>query len=288
MLNPWPAGDPRRALTVDQQIAEVNAATLDEIRAFHRDYYGATSGQIAIVGDFDPKQVEKQVEALFSGWKSKVEYARLEDPYREVRALATRIEVPDKESAVFASALPFRMKDSHPDYPSLAIAGFMTGGGFLSSRLATRLRQKDGLCYGVGSWMGVPALDDSASMGGWAIYAPQNADKLENGFREEIEKVATAGFAADELDEARKGWLQQRQVSRAQDGELVGKLANYEYLGRTLAWDATVEDAVRVVKVEDVNAAVKRHVDPKAMSLVMAGSFNAPLEPGLPVASTPD
>ena len=287
-VNPWPVGDPRRALSVDEQIAELKAATLDDVRAFHRDYYGATSGQIAIVGDFDPAEVEKLLGELFSGWKSKVQYARLEDPYREVRSLATRIEVPDKESAVFASALPFRMKDSDPDYPALAIAGFMTGGGFLNSRLATRLRQKDGLCYGVGSWMGVPALDDSASLGGWAIYAPQNADKLEKGFREEIEKVATTGFEAAELDEARKGWLQQRQVSRSQDGELVSKLASNEYLGRTLSWDEKVESAVRTVKVEEVNAAVKRHVDPHALSLVMAGSFNAPPKPGIPVAQSPD
>lgn len=284
-LDPWPVGDPRRALSVDEMIERLQKTTLEQAKAFHRDFYGATSGQVAIVGDFDPAEVEKLLASLFDGWKAKVEYQRLEDPYREVKALAMRIEVPDKESAVFASALPFRMTDSHEDYPEMALAGHMTGGGFLNSRLARRLRQKDGLCYGVGAWMGVPALDDSASLGGWAIYAPQNADKLEAGFREEIGRVVTGGFEKTEMEEARNGWLQQRKVSRANDGELVGKLAGLEYLGRTLAFDAQVEEAVRALTVEDVNAAVKRHVDPSKMSTVMAGSFGIPPKAGTPVAA---
>ncbi len=287
-VNPWPQGDPRRALTIDESIAELNATTLDQIVAFHRDFCGASSGQIAVVGDFDPVAVEKQLASLFGGWESRTTYARLTDPYREIAPLASRIDVPDKESAVFASALPFQMRDDDPDYPNLAIAGFMTGGGFLNSRLATRLRQKDGLCYGVGSWMGVPAQDDSANLGGWAIYAPQNADKLEAGFREEIASVAAKGFTADELADAKTGWLQQRQVSRAHDNELVGKLSSNEYLGRTLAWDQKVEDAVRAASVEQVNAAVKKHVDPARMCVVMAGSFGPPPKVAEPVAATED
>ena len=65
----------------------------------------------------------------------------------------------------------------------------MLGGGFLNSRLAVRIRQKEGISYGVGSNFGASALDESGTFNAFAIYAPQNVAKLEMAFKEEIQKV---------------------------------------------------------------------------------------------------
>jgi zinc protease len=165
------------------------------------------------------------------------------------------------------------MKDDHADYPALTLAGFMTGGGFLNSRLAVRLRQKDGLCYGVGAWLSAGFWDDDASLGGYAIYAPQNAAKLEAGFREELARVVETGFTAEEVAQAKAGWLQEQRVSRAQDQELAGQLSYRHDQGRTLAWDRDFEAAVEALTPQQIHEAFKRHVDPAAMSVVQAGSF---------------
>ncbi|NDD65313.1 MAG: insulinase family protein, partial [Acidobacteria bacterium] len=107
----------------------------------------------------------------------------------------------------------------------------------------------------------------------FAIYAPQNRDKLEAAFRDEIEKALRDGFTADEIKAAKSGWLQSRQVSRAQDNELVGRLRSNAYLGRTVGWDAELEKKVEALTAEQITAALRRHLDLAKMSIVKAGDF---------------
>ena len=165
------------------------------------------------------------------------------------------------------------IRDDHADYPALVLGNYMLGGGFLSSRLASRIRQKDGLSYGVGSGMNVSALDQFGRFTATAIYAPQNAEKLEAAFKEEIERMLKDGFTAEEVAAAKTGYLQSRQVSRAQDNELAGRLNTYLFLDRTLKWDADVEAKIKALTPEQINAAMRRHMNPAKISIIKAGDF---------------
>jgi zinc protease len=89
------------------------------------------------------------------------------------------------------------------------------------------------------------------------------------------------GFTADELNEARTGWLQEQSVRRAQDAALASMLATDLYLDRTMAFDAAMDEQVRKLSVTDVNAAVRKFLDPNRFAIVRAGDFTkqAPLQP---------
>jgi len=183
------------------------------------------------------------------------------------------IEAPDKENAIMVAGENLAIQDTDPDYPALVLGNFMIGGGFLNSRLAVRIRQKEGLSYGVGSSFSASAFD---KVGGWmttAIYAPQNADKLLAAFKDEISRALDKGFTPEELAEAKKGWLQSRQVSRSQDRELVRTLAQRSYQGRTLAYDADLESKIEKLSAAEVQAALKRHLDPSKIAIVISGDF---------------
>jgi zinc protease len=149
----------------------------------------------------------------------------------------------------------------------------MLGGGFLNSRLATRLRQKDGLSYQVGSGLNVSPLDSNGQFTAFAIYAPQNAAKLEAAFKEEIERMLKEGFTAEEVEAAKKGYLQSRQVARAQDRELASRLSAMTYYGRTLAWDIDMEKKIAALTPEQINGAMRRHIDLAKLSIFKAGDF---------------
>jgi hypothetical protein len=148
------------------------------------------------------------------------------------------IEAPDKANAYFLAGQNLALRDDDPDYPALVLGNYMLGGGFLNSRLAVRIRQKDGLSYGVGSSLSASPLDKSGAFRTIAIYAPQNQAKLEAAFQEEMARVLKDGFEEKEIAEAKSGWLQSRQVGRAQDAPLSRTLAQDLYINRTLAWDA--------------------------------------------------
>jgi zinc protease len=206
-------------------------------------------------------------------WKSPLPFARVVTKAATVAAINEAIQTPDKANAFFVGGFNFEFRDDNPDYPALVLANYMLGGGFLNSRLATRIRQKEGLSYGVGSQFSAGSLDAVGSFMAFAIYAPENVEKLEAAFKEEMIKAVSAGFTADEIATAKSGWLQSRTVSRAQDASLAGTLNNYLFIKRDLSWDEAYEKKVMALTLEQINAAVKKYFTPDKISIVKAGDF---------------
>lgn len=274
-FNRYPKGDVRYSASLEESLKEVKTATLEEVKKFHKDFYGASTGELAIVGDFDEKEIAPLVTELFGNWKSPVNYQRVPSEYFDIPAANKSFETPDKANAFFIARLNVKMRDDNPDYPAMVLGNFMLGGGFLNSRLATRIRQKEGISYGVGSSFGAGSLDESGSFFANAIYAPQNAERLEAAFREEIKKVITEGFTAEEVEQAKKGWLLAQQRLRGQDNTLVNSLANYLFLNRTFAWNEELEERVEAITPAQVNAAMKKYLTPDKISIFKAGDFAA-------------
>ncbi|MCU0758957.1 MAG: insulinase family protein [Steroidobacteraceae bacterium] len=282
ILSPWPRGHFRYVENFDEQVAAVKAATVEELRRFHAEFYGAAAATAAVVGDFDPVTTRAALGAMLAGWAAPQPFQRAPDRYFEVPAVTRRIDTPDKANATLLAGVNLALRDDDPDYPALVLANYMLGGGFLNSRLATRIRQKEGISYGVQSILQADPLDKVGGFLTFAIYNPENSARLLAAWREELAKMLREGFTEAEFRDARDGWLLGRGVSRSQDRELVGKLASYLYLGRTMDWDAQLEKRVAAMTVADVNAAVRRWIDPAKITVVEAGAFSTPLRPVVP------
>jgi zinc protease len=272
-MNPYPKDHINYVKTVDESIAALKAVTLDDVKKFHGDFYGADHGELAVVGDFDDKEFAKLANELFGGWKSSRPFARIPQVYHNVEPINKSFETPDKANAFLLAGMNLNLRDDDPDYHALVLGNYMLGGGILNSRLAVRIRQKDGLSYGVGSSFNAGALDKTGSFMANAIYAPQNAAKLEAALKEELARALKDGFTPDEVEKAKSGWLKSRQVSRAQDNELAGGLVNGLYLNRTLAWDAGMEKKIEALTHEQIHAAMRKHIDPARITIIKAGDF---------------
>ncbi|MBK7807949.1 MAG: insulinase family protein [Saprospiraceae bacterium] len=273
ITNPYPKTDVRYVMTMKEEIEALKAVTLDDVKKFYKENYGASEATATVVGDFDKEKTNQKLTKYFGNWKSPSKYERITDPYMPIKPVDENINTPDKANAMFFASLPLQINDSHPDYAAMVIGNFMLGGGFLNSRLATRIRQKEGLSYGVGSWFQGSSQDDSGNFGAYAIYAPENRDKVQKAFQEEITKVKTEGFTKEELDAARSGWIQGQVVNRAQDRALLGKLANNMRLDRDMMWDKALEEKIMKLTVEDINKVMAKHMDPAKMIYVKAGDF---------------
>lgn len=272
-ISPYKRGDIRYVPNFDEMMEDVKAVSLDQLKKFHKDFYGSSNATITVVGDFDKAPIQKLLTTEFANWKNPVPFVRIPSPYQDVKVENKAIETPDKANAMFVAGMTIPLQDTDTDYPALLMANYMLGGGFLNSRLATRIRQKEGLSYGVGSQLSASSLDKNGTLLAYAIYAPQNATKLEQAFKEEIEKVAKEGFTADELKAARSGYLQSRQVSRAQDASLASALTNNLYLGRTMKWEADFEKKIEELTPEQVKAAFNKYIDYAKITVVKAGDF---------------
>jgi zinc protease len=149
----------------------------------------------------------------------------------------------------------------------------MMGGGFLNSRLAQRIRVKDGLSYGISSNLSASSFEEDATFFAFAIAAPQNIAKVESAFKEEMARALRDGFTQHEVDADRDGWLQSRQVGRAEDASLCSVLNNRALYARTLAWDQSLEDKVKALTPDEVLQAMKRNIDPTTLVTIKAGDF---------------
>ncbi|MFY2560338.1 M16 family metallopeptidase [Corallococcus terminator] len=266
-------GHPYYVPTLDERIAGTKDTTLEQARAFHKAFYGGAHAELAVVGDFEPKDIIAETGKLFGDWKSPAPYERVPEVFNDVGPKVVALETPDKANAYFYAGQTLKLREDDKDWPALMLGNFVLGGGFLNSRLATRIRQKDGLSYGVASNIDPGDLDAVGTFITYAIYAPENASRLETAMREEVTNVLQKDYSAEELEKARAGLLEYRQAARAQDGNLARKLSSYLYLGRTLTFDAGVEQQLSKLKPTDVRQAMSRHLDWTKVTQVKAGDF---------------
>jgi len=274
VFNIYPKGDWRYSPTLEESLANAKAAKLEDARRFHDEFYGADPADIAIVGDFDEAKTEALLKELFGSWKPKVPYERVKAEYRDIAPVERSIETPDKENAVFLARQNLAVRDDDPDYPALYVADYIFGGGAgFDSRLTKRIRQKEGLSYDVGTELAVDSLDRVGAWSAYAIAAPQNVAKVESAFRDELARAEKDGFTQAELDAAKSGILQMRAQNRSQDRVLAAAWASNLYLGRTFRFSQDFEDKLKALTVDDVNAALRKYVDPAKVSVVKAGDF---------------
>jgi zinc protease len=272
-LNPYPQDDVRYLPSMEEMIARLQAVTVDQVRQLYQQL-GGQVGELVVVGDFDPETTPKLVQEILKDWKSPVAYERIEQPaHPEVAGLRKVIDTPDKANAVFVAGHTFAMADTDPDYPALKIADYLFGEAPLSSRLSNRVRGKEGLSYFAGSFLRAAALDKAGIFLTFAITNPKNIGKVDQSIAEEVENLVKGGVAEKELAEAKKAYLQQLKVERADDSMLSELLGSGLHAGRTFAYYADLERKVMALTPEQVSEAFRKYIEPKRLVIVRAGDF---------------
>ncbi|HEY6455880.1 MAG TPA: pitrilysin family protein [Steroidobacteraceae bacterium] len=275
-LSPYAPGDFRYAPTFDEEVASVSKITVQDLQQFQQRFYGASNGEAAFVGSFDADAVTQALQRDFGAWKSPSAYVRAAAVYKAIVAKSETIETPDKANAVYFSNGTLRLRDDDPAYPALEIGNAILGGGFLNSRLATRIRQHDGVSYTVGSSLSADPLDAVGSFSVYAICAPQNIGKVETDVHEELERALKSGYTAKEVADAKSGILQARIVARSTDRALANTLASHLFLGRDFSWDAKFERSIAAATPQAIDAALRQYIDPQSLFTVKAGDFAIP------------
>ena len=270
--NPYPKGHVRYEPTFDESIADIQAVGVDRVRGYYRDFYGIDSADLAAVGDFDAPALKAELEQLFAGWKSAKPYARVANPIYGLAPVSLKLETPDKANAFFVTVARIPLRDDDPDYPAFLVANHIFGGG-TAGMVWKRIREKEGISYGINSGMNPNSFEPHTLWTTAAIYAPQNLERLQKAFAEEIGRAYRDGFTADELKDAKSGLLQARRLARAQDAGLANTLAFYLELDRSMAYQLKVDRAIEALTLEQANAAFRKYIDPAKLAAAYAGDF---------------
>ena len=274
-FNTYPKGDPRHSPSLAEGLEMLNGVKLQDVKDFYKEFIGTGRGEIAVVGDFDPKEVEKIIKSDYAKFSAPAHFERIVTEYRPVKAERVVIDTPDKENAVIVARSVFPINDKAPDAAALKVANWILGGGTgLSNRLIERLRQKEGLSYGAGSAVRIPARGDNGVFVFRAIVAPQNMLQAEKSAREVIEKAVKDGFTDQEVAEAKKGLLQALKLSLSQDDVLARSWSDNLSLDRDFNFLKDQTEEISKLTTAQVNAALRKYIKPDEMTFVLAGDQN--------------
>lgn len=272
LRNSYPRGDIRYVSTFDETVTDVNAVTVDQLKTFHKRFYGARQVEFGAAGDMDVPAVRAALQKSLAGWTAAQSYTRVPNPLVAVKPQRVTVPTPDKQNATVLIRQSVPLQDTDADYPALMMANYLFGSGG-KSRLWNRLRETEGLSYDVRSGVAWNNFEPNSEWQASAIFAPQNFGKVEAAFKEELEKARKTGFTTQELEEGKRGLIAFRQLSRAQDRNLAAGLATNLELGRTFAISQRVDEALAKLTVEQVNAALRKYVTPEQFVTVGAGDF---------------
>lgn len=273
-ISPYKSGHPLYAPSIQEEIEMVKAVTVEDIKRLYGDFLNSTNGELSIVGDFDEDATLKQIQSILDGWESDQPYARIKKfANKDLKADTEDINTPDKANAMYFAVTSFPMRDDHPDYPALLMGNYIYGGGALANRLGNRVRQKEGLSYGIRSGLSVSSLDQRSIFYTYAISNPANMTKVKAAIREELDLIRDKGVTEEELQSAKQGWLQSQAVGRGSDGTLVGTLNSTSRADRSMGYYSGLETKVRSVTAEQVLEAIRKYLDPTRIVIVAAGDF---------------
>ena len=175
---------------------DLDTANLDDVRAFHRDFYGPNNAVLSIAGDVTPAQGFALAEKYF-GKLAKRPTPKPTDFSEGLNTAERRLTQPDKLAQVPAIAAAWKLPDrASRDQAPFAVLGQLLAGGD-ASRLYQGLVKGRELALNVSSLYGLTGVweyDGPSLFTVFALYKPTtNADALLVGIDEEVARIARDG-----------------------------------------------------------------------------------------------
>jgi zinc protease len=268
----FPPGHPNRAAPPEQFLADLARTDVESVRRFHAEFYGPTGMRLVIVGDVDPAAVQAEVRKAFAGWKGGSVPAAVGKAPLLTASRTETIQMTDKASVAVVMGQPTQLQYADPDALPLRLGTRILGSGGFTSRLMANVRDRDGLTYGISSFL----TDDTYADGAWqvqAAFAPQLLKKGLESTRHEIEKWHDEGVTAAELARAKTELAGTYQVGLATTGGLAGAILVMLNRGMPLSFVDEYPKRIAAMSLEEVNGAIRRHIDPAKLVLVQAGTI---------------
>ena len=273
----YPPGDPREARRLEETEQLMRDATGEKLRQFWARFGGASVGEMVLVGPVQPGEFTALLQKHLGDWKSTE--PRKGWTFKHPDTFEPRLQtlpLPDKANATYLAAIAVVMNDDAPDFAAL-FAAVQLLGGRPGTALWQRIREQEGLSYGVNASLAVPTANpedgQAASINISASFAPQNRDKLRAAMRDELAKRAAQGFSSLEVSFARRAMVSGRADFLAQTANVAGLLANNLRWGRDMERYDRLTRAYATLDADAVNAALKKYLDLDKLVEVFAGSF---------------
>ncbi len=267
----FPAGHPNHGTSAQKLIDDVAKVTRDDVVKFYSDYYGPKSMIFVLVGDLDNSKINSSVEKYFSGWNGGVDFPKVDKSDQVTEGETVIVKMKEKTSATLHIAQTTGIQRTDKDYIALSIGNSIFGMGGFSARLMSIVRDDEGLTYGIYSVLG----DDTYSDGQFYISGTFSPDLLAQGYSStmrEFKRWVKDGVTADELKAAKTRAIGSYKVGLSTTRGIAGRLLSITQRGYEPSYMDEYSDQINNVTLEEVNAAIKKYINPDKVNVVVAGT----------------
>lgn len=256
----------------EEQLAQLQQITRDEIVAYHDEHFGANTFILTFVGDLaGDGSIERAVEQHFAGWVPHDAPSTYETAADAPSGGVSRVPMPDKANIDVRMGHPLRVRRDDEDYLPLYVANYILGGNF-SARLMATIRDEMGLTYGINAALsGLSTRYD----GHWQVGVTLSQENLERGIeatRAEVQRFVDEGVTAEELATKKTTITGSYTVGLATTKRLAQSILTNAERGFDLDYLDRFPKLIEALTLEEVNAAIQRHFDPSQFHTAMAGT----------------
>jgi zinc protease len=273
MRHIYPPGHPLYRPTGEERIARVEALTRADLAGFYAERYGAASLVLVMVGDVDAERTLDALEKGLGSWKTGPAPAVVSPPPPPPAPGAETVRMPDKASADVILALPADLTRTDPEFLPCSLANSALGQSSLTSRLGVRVRDTEGLTYGIHS-----SFSASHVAGPFAVSVtvkPESRDAALASTLDEIGRFVREGLTEKELAEEKSSRIGRFKVDLGSNAGIAHALDAAVSYGFGVGYLDEFPSLVAKVTKEQADAAFARRVKPEAFTIASAGSFPA-------------
>ncbi len=267
----YPAGHPNHEPATAEFLADVDKATLDQVKTFYREYYGPAALKLVIVGDIDPDAARAELGQAFAGWTGGSPAPRLASAGQVDAAHDQNVFMPDKASVAVLWGQATQLRYDDPDTMALRLGTAALGSGF-TGRLMANVRDKEGLTYGIYS----AVTHDTYADGDWRIgaqFAPALLEKGLESTKRQLMAWYQNGITEAELDRVKGDFVGSYKIGLSTTGGMAVAVLNTMNRDLPLSFIDEFSNKINALTLAQVNGAIKKHLDPDKMVLIKAGTI---------------
>jgi zinc protease len=259
-------------------MADLEAASIADVRAFHQTYYVPNNATIAIVGDFETSQAKALVEQYLGKVPRGADVPRdvPKEPVQEGERRETVREPWPLPAVVVSHHITY---DGHPDaYPLHVLAKILSDGQ--SSRIYRSLVYEKQLA--LAAFGDAKLIEDPNLFYAVAIVQPgRQPAEVMAALVQELERVKTEGVTAEELDRAKRQWARDYILGRETVQQKALHLAHAIVIHDDIKTADGEFDLFQKVTAEDVQRVARTYFTPQSRMLltIQPGGGTRPGEP---------